>query len=680
MFVTILLSLLSAFSLVQGDRTARIVVDPKENASVVLAAEDLRSDVRKITGKELRIVRSSRPKKGDVYISTVEDGRWEAYDVSASDGIMRVKGSDRRGTIFAIYDFCENYLGVDPLYWWNDAQLPSSDVLSWESVEIHADEPDFRYRGFFVNDEDLICSWKEPSGRRNTGYKYYENVPSLEVVDRIMEAVVRNRMNLIIPATLTNLFNAPEKALLDVCAKRGIFMSQHHIEPLGVSSYTYDLYWKNKTGEIPLYSYYTNPDKLEEVWRESAKLWAQYPDVLWQIGLKGYADHAIWVHDPSIPESDSLRADIISRAMEAQVRILDEIGVPKEGRVMTNTLWADAAAFNSMGYLRIPEDAVVVFSDNCPGWRWTDDFRNTERKEGRQYGVYYHPAVMISGPHLASLVPVTKTYELMSQAREKGSDEYIVFNVATIREICYNLDAGCKMVWDMDSFSPEKWQQDWVKKHYSRDTQDWTSAYNIHYNSTQMHPVSGMPIFFDGQMVRRIKAMNELLSKMLKEDSGAGKVPAEGLHPDYSVHVADTWMRSVATVMGLEVLPLRETYLRLSAQEASFEISMETAEQLYARLPEAERQFAFSSLVYPTTFMYYVSGWLKNMIHAQYMLETGDRARAKKLIEEAVAVSERLRSLTQEYCSGRWSDWYNDCCKLHIYREMAGTAALLKEF
>ena len=68
------------------------------------------------------------------------------------------------------------------------------------------------------------------------------------------------------------------------------------------------------------------------------------------------------------------------------------------------------------------------------------------------------------------------------------------------------------------------------------------------------------------------------------------------------------------------------------------------------------------------------------MIHAQYMLETGDRARAKKLIEEAVAVSERLRSLTQEYCSGRWSDWYNDCCKLHIYREMAGTAALLKEF
>ena len=124
MFVTILLSLLSAFSLVQGDRTARIVVDPKENASVVLAAEDLRSDVRKITGKELRIVRSSRPKKGDVYISTVEDGRWEAYDVSASDGIMRVKGSDRRGTIFAIYDFCENYLGVDPLYWWNDAQLP----------------------------------------------------------------------------------------------------------------------------------------------------------------------------------------------------------------------------------------------------------------------------------------------------------------------------------------------------------------------------------------------------------------------------------------------------------------------------------------------------------------------------------------------------------------------------
>lgn len=669
--------LLTAFTLAGGGKAARIVVDTKESDAVVMAAEDLRSDIRKITGLEPVVVRSAGPRKGDVFISTKEDGRWEAYDVSASDGILRMSGSDSRGTVFAIYDFCENRLGVDPLYWWNDTPYPQARVLEWDEVEIHEDEPSFRYRGFFVNDEDLLCSWKEPAGHRNTGYKYYDNVIGEELMDRIMEALVRCRMNLVIPATFTNVFNAPEAALLDVCARRGMFISHHHVEPLGVSSYTYDLYWKNKTGEIPLYSYHTNPDKLEEVWRASAERWAEYPNVLWQIGLKGYGDRAIWAHDPSVPESDSLRADIISRAMEAQARILDEVGVPREGRVMTSTLWADAAAFNNMGYLRFPEGTTVVFSDNCPGWRWPEDFWKTERKEDGSYGVYYHPAVMTSGPHLASLVPVTKTYELVRQAKEICSDDYIIYNVANIREICSNLDACCRMAWDIDSFNPEEWQDRWVERHFSSDVEQWKTAYNMHYHSARMHPESGMPIFFDGQMIRRIRTMNADLAKMLKEPEDSISIPQETLEVDRTVHVQDTWMRAVATVMGLEVLSERETYLRLAAQEASFELSKETAEKLYARLPEHERSFAFSTLVYPTSLMYYVTGWMKELVHARYCIELGEREAAFDHIRKAVGICGTFRTLTYEYCSGRWTGWYNDCCKLNIYREMEDTRALL---
>lgn len=76
--------LLTAFTLAGGGKAARIVVDTKESDAVVMAAEDLRSDIRKITGLEPVVVRSAGPRKGDVFISTKEDGRWEAYDVSTS--------------------------------------------------------------------------------------------------------------------------------------------------------------------------------------------------------------------------------------------------------------------------------------------------------------------------------------------------------------------------------------------------------------------------------------------------------------------------------------------------------------------------------------------------------------------------------------------------------------------
>ena len=49
-------------------------------------------------------------------------------------------------------------------------------------------------------------------------------------------------------------------------ARRGLYLSMHHIEPLGVSAFTYENYWAER-GQEPLFSYYSEPAKVEEVWR-----------------------------------------------------------------------------------------------------------------------------------------------------------------------------------------------------------------------------------------------------------------------------------------------------------------------------------------------------------------------------------------------------------------------------
>ncbi len=34
--------------------------------------------------------------------------------------IVRLEGADMRGTIYAIYEFSQEFLGVDPMYYWTD--------------------------------------------------------------------------------------------------------------------------------------------------------------------------------------------------------------------------------------------------------------------------------------------------------------------------------------------------------------------------------------------------------------------------------------------------------------------------------------------------------------------------------------------------------------------------------
>jgi hypothetical protein len=122
----------------------------------------------------------------------------------------------------------------------------------------------------------------------------------------IAEALVRSRCNLISPASFIDIMNPPEAALVEECARRGVFVSQHHVEPLGVSAFSYFNYWK-KRGRDLKYSYFSYPAEVREVWRAYAKAWAKHPHVIWQLGLRGIADRPMWMADPKALKKIHLR-------------------------------------------------------------------------------------------------------------------------------------------------------------------------------------------------------------------------------------------------------------------------------------------------------------------------------------------------------------------------------------
>lgn len=623
-----------AFTLASKDVRARIVVGEGEPDFVRLAVADLTNDVRKITGIDLPVA-SGAPCAGDVYVATApQEGVWESYQAGIADGVLRILGADARGTMFGVYDFIERYLGVDPMWFWSDVPHPKKETLAWKSVEIAQGSPTFRYRGWFLNDEDLLTMWRNASGVRDySTYRYYNCVVNHEVMERVAEALVRSRMNMIIPASLLNVLRPAEEGLAAICARRGVFVTQHHIEPLGLSGFAFKDYWKKRGRDLE-YSYFKHPKEVEEAWRATAAKWAKLPNVIWQIGLRGTGDRPMWKDDPTMPEDDAGRAKLISDALARQVTILDELGVPKEGRVLTTTLWGEGAYFNERGLLRIPEGTLVVYSDNNCGWRWQKDLLEGARAPGVDCGVYYHHQLIGMGPHLVPLVPAAKTCEMLRTARAKGAGTYAIFNVGNVREFVYSLDATAKMTWNLDAFDAEKWTRAWLARRVPSALEAWTAAVNVYYRSLQLNPPTGVPCFLDGLMSMQYRSVLTRMRRIL--DGARPAVPAK--EPAKTVYPLrrneDPFLAALSDAHPLLASP-SDTYMRLGAQRASYDQALLFSERALAKTAAGERRFAEDHLVYPARVMQRMTDASMQAVLAEEALCADDREEAAARLEAA---------------------------------------------
>jgi hypothetical protein len=261
-----------SFTLADENRQAVVSIPESEPECVRLAVRDLINDVEKITGKVLKITDEEKTNSGTLIIQTKPNPeKWESYSVMTKDGNLYITGSDERRTMFGVYYFIENYLGTDPFYWWSGIEPEKKETLEFSEIDYTGKEPDFKFRGWFINDEDLLTEFMPPSGKRQLDYPYYQQIANYDLIDWVFESMVRARFNLVIPASFLEIFNPAEEELVKRASVRGLFVSQHHIEPMGVSAFGYFNYWERKTGRKPVFSFYSEREKLLETWEESTK-------------------------------------------------------------------------------------------------------------------------------------------------------------------------------------------------------------------------------------------------------------------------------------------------------------------------------------------------------------------------------------------------------------------------
>ena len=133
-------------------------------------------------------------------------------------------GADTRGTVFAIYTFCERVLGIDPMYVFTDNMPKRRKEITFTPKQAYTSKkPTFEHRGWFINDEELHDGMhRDPLGG---------NVISMEWMNKILETLLRCKGNMIIPESSPY----SDATVYDLCKRRDVIITHHHISPTGVN-------------------------------------------------------------------------------------------------------------------------------------------------------------------------------------------------------------------------------------------------------------------------------------------------------------------------------------------------------------------------------------------------------------------------------------------------------------
>ncbi len=388
-----------------------------------------------------------------------------------SDACIQIEGADALGAVYGVYEVSQRFLGVDPLWFWKDLEPEPLPDLQLNPMRMQSESPRFRYRGWFINDEDLLAQWREPAGERFRHWsahpgkwnstpgappptyeerlvEYYTPVTALETMEAIFEALLRMRGNFIIPASFIDVMEPCETAIIRAAVRRGLYVSQHHVEPLGVSHFAFETWWAAQ-GKQPSFSYRESAEEMRKCWRAYATAWADLAgdQLVWQLGLRGRGDHPLWAHDP---QAKNMAGRLISEALKDQMEIIREVD-SRPVAPATLTLWFEGAQLIAEEQLQVPKGVTLVFADDPSTQHLQEDFETIPRQSDCSYGLYFHTAVWTMGPHLVQGPMLGKITNAVMKVAQKGDTEIAVLNVANLRE--HVLGVAC---WHHQLRNPER--------------------------------------------------------------------------------------------------------------------------------------------------------------------------------------------------------------------------------
>ena len=445
--------------LINGNDKVEIYMDANDCRGVSYAANALVKDIRNVSGSQATITSN---RKATILVGTIGHsaaidqlvkqkringnllkGKREKFIITVVDNQLVIAGSDRRGTIYGIYELSQQ-MGVSPWYDWADVPVEHHDSIFVNRGTYSDGEPAVRYRGIFLNDEaPCLTSWvKNTYGTGYGDHRFYQ---------RVFELVLRLRGNMMWPAMWGWAFYADDAENEKTADEMGVVMSTSHHEPMARN---HQEYARNRKGWGP-WNYQKNKANLQKFFREGIERMKGTEQIV-TIGMRGDGDEAM-----------SAEADtkLMNQIINDQRKIIADVTGKKASE--TPQVWAlykEVLDYYDKG-MKVPDDVTLLLCDD----NWGDVRRvpnAKERKHKGGWGLYYH-VDYVGAPRnskMLNVTPVQNPWEQLTLAYENGIDRLWILNVGDLKPMEYPISQFMDMAWN-----PHKYSVNNITRH----TCDW---------------------------------------------------------------------------------------------------------------------------------------------------------------------------------------------------------------
>ncbi|KIK66278.1 glycoside hydrolase family 115 protein [Collybiopsis luxurians FD-317 M1] len=503
----------NVFPVVQKGVAAPVFISSDDWAGVQRAASDFVSDIERVT--QIKPILSNVSASGSVKhsakpiivgtlgksslidqvvnhtkldVSSIQ-GLWESFlgkevanPLPGVDSAYVIIGSDKRGTIFGMYDLSEQF-GVSPWYWWADVVPTKHSELFIASSGCSHGPPSVQLRGLFINDEQpALTNWalekftNAPGGIGTVPPANGSGSPfQFGFYANFFELILRLKGNYMWPAQWSSMFCVDDPLNQPMADLFGVVMGTSHEEPMMRSVPTeWDL-----LGDGP-WDYSVNAANVYNFWVQGVERAAPF-EGLYTIGMRGDGDLPL-VGDIQLLEK------IIQDQRGIFANVFNTTDVTTIPQVWT--LYSEVEGYYEMG-LPVPDDVALMWTD--------DDYGNmrrypvaSERNRTGGAGVYYH-VDMVASPSDYKWITSTQLskaslYEQLSLAIIRNATRVWVLNVGDVkpyeREIEYYMALG----WNSSNLNPDnvdKFVTQWAEREFKLDTSEAEKVAEIVANLTR---------------------------------------------------------------------------------------------------------------------------------------------------------------------------------------------------
>lgn len=485
-------------AIVKDQKAVKIYLDSRgaDYDGLSLAARALAGDIHMVTGVRPLITTDIRQAdktvvvagsvgnndfidsligKGVVEVSQIRNKR-ECYRLQVvehpAEGIDRaviIAGSDKRGTIYGIYDISE-LIGVSPWVYWGDVTPARSMelVLPESKLNRTSREPSVKYRGIFLNDEwPSLGTWVT---NKFGGFNE-------EFYGKVFELILRLKGNYLWPAMWSAVFSEDGKRRRTANARLadayGIVMGTSHHEAMFRSGEEWQRIYK-EYGTSNLWDFAHNRDAITRFWEDAVIRNKAYENLI-TLGMRGERDSAL---GGDLQENIDLLKDIIT----TQKELLGKYGIADAPQVLTlykevEKFWYGTDAIPGLKDWELLNDVTVMLAeDNFGNLRTLPEPEERNRKAG--WGMYYHFDYH-GGPRSyewVNTVPIEKVWEQMSMAYDYGIRDIWIVNVGDLKPMEFPISYFLDLAYDFDAWGTrginktKEYTRRWVCRQFANVT------------------------------------------------------------------------------------------------------------------------------------------------------------------------------------------------------------------